>query len=312
MRKNAWRGAIAAAVVCGIVLICVLANYDAVRSSRVQRLSGSGMLSAAGSIYSQTSIYDMSAWPNAAGAEITFVHIEGSCIDCTAGNSIYVVIVAENYNDSAFKEDLVAGSLPILADDQLVSDGVSSSGFSISYVPPASTTHLNLFIIGFNKNTKQFNSATIDYSSSGEYGFGSAARTAAVFALVIGLIIGLIFLMTFAFVSFRKSSKKKTPATTPITPEAEVEQRKRLTPDKLKMLERLMQVSSRVLIDDMAAVLEVPRAELLRKLVELADSFHFKIEENLISFETGVDVGNLVKELDAQFVSWEKSAEKVK
>ncbi|HMF34912.1 MAG TPA: zinc ribbon domain-containing protein [Candidatus Lokiarchaeia archaeon] len=85
---------------------------------------------------------------------------------------------------------------------------------------------------------------------------------------------------------------------------------RKITPEKVKTLEKLVRVSSRVKIDDMAGVLEVPRAELLRKLLDLSDQFHFQIEEEVVAFDAGADAGNFVKELEREFAAWGKSAEK--
>ncbi len=83
-----------------------------------------------------------------------------------------------------------------------------------------------------------------------------------------------------------------------------------ITPEKLKTLERLLRVSSRVKIDDMAAVLGISRPDLLLKLLDFADQYHFKIEEDVITFETGTTTGDFVKKLEKEFDAWSRSNEK--
>jgi hypothetical protein len=83
-----------------------------------------------------------------------------------------------------------------------------------------------------------------------------------------------------------------------------------LTPEKLKTLERLLRVSSRVKIDDMAAILGTSRADMLLKLLDYADEYRFKIEEEVIAFESGAVTGDFVKTLEKEFETWSRSSQK--
>jgi hypothetical protein len=83
-----------------------------------------------------------------------------------------------------------------------------------------------------------------------------------------------------------------------------------ISPDKLKTLERLMRVSSRVKIDDIAAILGTSRADMLLKLLDYADEYRFKIEEDIIAFESGAVTGDFVKTLEKEFEGWSRSGQK--
>ncbi len=84
-----------------------------------------------------------------------------------------------------------------------------------------------------------------------------------------------------------------------------------ITAEKLKTLERLIRVSSRVKIDDMSSILDIPRRDLMLKLLDLSDQFHFKIEEDVIAFEAGAVTDDFVKKLEQEFAAWGKSTSKV-
>jgi len=78
-----------------------------------------------------------------------------------------------------------------------------------------------------------------------------------------------------------------------------------VTPEKAKTLEKLIRVSTRVKIDDMAGVLDVPRNELLRKMLDLSDQFNFKIEGEEVNFGSG-NTEDFIAALDKEFAEWGK------
>jgi hypothetical protein len=82
------------------------------------------------------------------------------------------------------------------------------------------------------------------------------------------------------------------------------------TAQKMKMLEKLVKHATRVKIDDMAGVLDIPRSELLRKLLEIGDNIEFTIEEEVVVFGSG-GATNFIATLEAEFKEWGRSTEKV-
>ncbi|HMF30463.1 MAG TPA: hypothetical protein VKK79_03570 [Candidatus Lokiarchaeia archaeon] len=59
------------------------------------------------------------------------------------------------------------------------------------------------------------------------------------------------------------------------------------------------------------SVLDIPRRDLLLKLIDLSDQFQFKIEEDLVVFEAAGESTEFVQALEKEFESWGKSKEKV-
>ncbi len=97
--------------------------------------------------------------------------------------------------------------------------------------------------------------------------------------------------------------------TQPITPST-ILPKSIISPEKIKTLEKLIRVSDRVKIDDIAAILEIPRRDLLLKMLDLSDKYNFKIQEEIISFEDS-SIDEFLNKLDQEFVSWSKSTEKI-
>ncbi len=131
-----------------------------------------------------------------------------------------------------------------------------------------------------------------------------------VFILIAGIILATLGLIIIVLANRRKGGTGGVPTVSrsnqPITPE---KLQVTITPQKVKMLEKLILHATRVKIDDMAGVLDVPRSDLLRKLLELSDQFDFKIEEDVVAFGASAST-EFVTALEKEFEKWGQSTVK--
>ncbi|MHA1734095.1 MAG: hypothetical protein ACTSU5_19305 [Promethearchaeota archaeon] len=72
----------------------------------------------------------------------------------------------------------------------------------------------------------------------------------------------------------------------------------------------LVNISNRLKIDDMAAVLEMSRTDLIKNLLDWSEEFNFKINGEYVDFDAS-QVEEFIKQLDQSFEMWEDSTFKV-
>ncbi|MHA1733570.1 MAG: hypothetical protein ACTSU5_16605 [Promethearchaeota archaeon] len=80
--------------------------------------------------------------------------------------------------------------------------------------------------------------------------------------------------------------------------------------DALPKLQKLVKISSRVKIGDMATMLGMKRDELLERLIDWADELNFMIEEEVVVFDAG-RVDDFIERLDEEFAQWAGSTTKI-
>lgn len=140
----------------------------------------------------------------------------------------------------------------------------------------------------------QFWAALPNLSSPASNPGGFVLMYLAYFAIAMVVTMGLgLFLM-------RSRSKSKTPLPGFTAPAARPPP---MTSTQLNQLQQLFKISDRIKIDDIAAVLNVRRADLLTRLLDFAGQYHFRIQEDVIVFDTGAKE-DFIARLDESFRSW--------
>ncbi|MHA1733715.1 MAG: hypothetical protein ACTSU5_17350 [Promethearchaeota archaeon] len=75
-------------------------------------------------------------------------------------------------------------------------------------------------------------------------------------------------------------------------------------------LEKLIKISNRVKIDDMAVMLNMQRNDLLLKILDWGDEFNFKIDGDFVNFDAS-RVDEFINQLDESFRDWSASSTKL-
>lgn len=82
-----------------------------------------------------------------------------------------------------------------------------------------------------------------------------------------------------------------------------VEAKMHIERKNLEKLSKLLQISTKIKIEDMTTLLKMKRSELIEKLIEWADKFSYQIDGDYISIQKD-EISNFIELLDNKFDSW--------
>ena len=143
-----------------------------------------------------------------------------------------------------------------------------------------------------------------NYSTSLRY----FTRDDGLYIMVGSWLICIIFMIIALSIISANTRQKKQPTKRDIERQKKAEKERQIENDRIERLKKLLRVSEKLRISQMAELLEIDTKDLRKRILDWADQFGFTIDEDIVKFESSRKDA-FIDALSDAFADWNKKTD---